>query len=264
MLTSYHNHTDWSDGPCTLEDQIEGARKAGLDELGISDHYIIHPSGQHINWSMPVARLSEYVSAVQCAMDSTTSPRIRLGIEADYFPETIEQVRATLAGQPFDYVIGSVHYVDGFCVDESAELWAAESEERRNAVWRLYWRRMREMAESRVFDIAAHFDLPKIYGFLPTIDLMAEALGVLDAMAAAGMAIEINTRGWVRPCDEAYPSPALLAGARSRGIPLCINADAHRPDQLINHFDRARLLAREAGYTELVRFEKRTMHPLPL
>ena len=45
MLTSYHNHTNWSDGAATLAALIEAGRGAGLDELGISDHYVLYPGG---------------------------------------------------------------------------------------------------------------------------------------------------------------------------------------------------------------------------
>jgi histidinol-phosphatase (PHP family) len=264
MLTSYHNHTNWSDGVCTLDEQIEGARKAGLDELGISDHYIMHPSGRHIRWSMPLERLPDYIDAVSAAARSHTDPVVRLGIEADYFPETIDRLREVLAAQPFDYVIGSVHYVDGFCVDEAAKLWAALSKQQCNEVWSLYWQRVKELAQSKAFDIMAHLDLPKIFDYKASSDLMPNAREALDAIAEAGMAIEINTRGWQRPCKEAYPSRKLLGEARRREIPLMINADAHRPDELTRGFEEARQMARESGYTETVLFEKRRMRSVPL
>jgi histidinol-phosphatase (PHP family) len=78
------------------------------------------------------------------------------------------------------------------------------------------------------------------------------------------MAIEINTAGWSLPAAEAYPSLELLREARSREIPLLINADAHFPEFLTRDFDRARVLAREAGYTGLVRYERRERFPVPL
>ena len=77
------------------------------------------------------------------------------------------------------------------------------------------------------------------------------------ARPSGRMAIEINTAGWSLPAQEAYPAFELLSGARQRGIPLLINADAHRPEHLTHDFARARDLARCAGYTELVRYQAR-------
>jgi len=264
MLTSYHNHTRWSDGSATLAGQIQAARQAGLDELGISDHYVLHPSGQPVEWSMDLDLLGDYVLEIRQAALETRDLTLRLGIEADFFPETVEDLRGRLAAYPFDYVVGSVHYVDGFPIDEDTKFWDALPAEERDEKWRLYWVRIRQLAESRVYDFVAHLDLPKKFGHRPAADLTAESSAALDAIAAAGMAIEINTKGWLVPVQEAYPTLELLREARRRNIPLLINADAHFPEFLTRDFDRARSLAREAGYTELARYEGRRRFPVPL
>lgn len=264
MLTSYHNHTNWSDGAPTLAAQIQAARAIPLDELGISDHFVLHPDDPEVEWSLPIDLLGDYVLQLRAAAHETHDLTVRLGVEADFFPETIEALRERLEPYPWDYVIGSVHYVDGFPIDRHKDDWDALSAEQVNEKWRLYWLRMRQLAESRVFDFAAHLDLPKKFGYRPTVDLTAEALAALDAIAASDMAIEINTAGWSLPAQEAYPSLELLREARRREIPLLINADAHFPEFLTRNFDRARELAREAGYTELVRYEQRQRYPVVL
>jgi histidinol-phosphatase (PHP family) len=263
MLTSYHNHTTWSDGKTSLPAMVEGARAAGLDELGISDHCVLAPSGLEVEWSMPLERVGDYVAELREAA-ATAGLTLRIGIEADFFPETVDDLRDRLAPFPFDYVIGSVHYVDGFPIDDNAARWEALSEAERNQVWRGYWERIGQMAGSGVYDFAAHLDLPKKFGFRPTIDLGKEARAALDALAAADVAIEINTAGWSLPAREAYPSLELLRAARERQIPLLINADAHRPEHLTHHFDRARNLARRAGYDELIRYEKRRRYAVTM
>lgn len=264
MLTSYHNHTTWSDGAPTLAAQIQAAKEIGLDELGISDHYVLHPDGEEVDWSLPLDMLGDYVLELRAAAHEVRGLTLRLGIEADFFPETIDALRERLQPYPWDYVIGSVHYVDGFPVDENTRFWDALSVDEANEKWRLYWVRIRQLAESGVFDFVAHPDLPKKFGHRPTIDLSAEIAAALDAIAAANMAIEINTAGWSLPAGEAYPSLELLRAARVRSIPLLINADAHFPEFLTRNFDRARELAREAGYTELVRYERRQRYAVSL
>src|SRR5512143_1523671 len=124
MLTSYHNHTNMSDGACTLEEQIEGAHAAGLDELGISDHYVAHPTLQ-VSWTMPLDSLPGYVEKLQHAAAQLRGLRLRIGVEADYFPEAIDVLRGRLGALPFDFVVGSVHYVDAFPIDEHRRHWDA-------------------------------------------------------------------------------------------------------------------------------------------
>ncbi len=264
MLTSYHNHTNWSDGAPTLAAQIHAAQQIGLDELGISDHYVLRPDRVEVDWSMPLDLLGDYVLQIRAAALEVKGLALRLGVEADFFPETVDEVRERLGVYPFDYLIGSVHYVEDFPIDETGQKWDALTVEERDEMWRMYWVRVRQMAESGTFDFVGHIDLAKKFGHRPTVDLRREAREALDAIRDADMAIEINTAGWSLPAQEAYPSLELLVEARKRAIPLLINADAHFPEFLTRDFQRARELAREAGYRELVRFQQRERIPYPL
>jgi histidinol-phosphatase (PHP family) len=262
--TSYHNHTTWSDGRASLAEMIDAARREGLEEFGISDHYALAPGEPRFQWALAPELLDDYVAQVQEAAIDTGDMTIRLGLEVDYFPETIGLIEKRLAAYSFDYIITSVHFVDGFAIDLNAQPWEELSQDRINGIWRDYWRHLSQAAETGLFDIIGHFDLPKKFRFYPSVDLTGEALKALDSVAAADMAIEINTAGWDRPVGEAYPSEFFLQEARRRKIPLIISADAHSANSVTRHFDRAHRLAADAGYTELVRFEKRKRFPYPL
>jgi len=241
----------------TIGEVVEAARNLGLDEVGISDHFVLYPDGTDIEWSMPVGRLAEYVDEVLAADSGHGRTRVRLGIEVDYLPETIEDLRAMLRPYPFDYLIGSVHFIDGFPIDGHRKHWDALTPEQVDETWRAYYARIKAMAESRVFDIAAHFDLPKKFGHKPGVDLTDEVHAALDAVARSDMAIEINTSGWSLPAAEAYPAPWILRAARSREIPVLITADAHTPKYLVRGFDMARRLATDTGHTALAVYNRR-------
>jgi histidinol-phosphatase (PHP family) len=261
---SYHNHTTWSDGTSTLAQLIDGARNTGLEELGISDHFALAPQGRRFEWSLAPELLDTYVAEIQKAKAATKDLVIRMGLEVDYIPETMEILKQRLAPYPFDYLIGSVHFVDDFAIDLHAQPWETLSQDARNRLWRGYWRLLRQAAEFGFFDILGHFDLPKKFKFYPSIDLTEEALAVLDAVAAADMVIEINCSGWDKPVEEAYPSVFYLQEARRRNIPLIISADAHTAENVTRNFERALRLAVDAGYTELVRYNRRKRFSYPI
>ncbi len=259
--TSYHNHTKWSDGSATVPEMIDSARKAGLQEVGFSDHFVLAPGGARISWALQPDALVDYVAQIEQQMERAQDITIRLGLEVDYFPDTIQLTQQRLDTHQFDYLIASVHFVDEFSIDLDAQTWEGISQDSRDAVWRGYWERLHAVVETGFFDIVGHFDLPKKFGFYPSTDLSEQALSVLDAIAAADMAIEINTSGWDRPVGEAYPSLFYLQEANRRGIPLVINSDAHAAGEVVRHFDRARQLALAAGYGEVVRFDRRRRIP---
>jgi histidinol-phosphatase (PHP family) len=256
MIASYHNHTNFSDGKNTHEEMRAGAIALGVEELGFSDHYVLHPTGATPVWAMDPGRLDEYVTEVGLLV-SEDGPTILLGLEVDWFPGLEEVLGEKLGRLNLDYLIGSVHEVDGFPIDYKPEPWDALDQDERNAVHRGYWRAMAEMARSRLFDIAAHIDLTKKFGHEPTVDLTAEIDAALDAIAEADMVVELNTAGWHKPCGDGYPSEELCAKCFARGIPVTINADAHRPEHLTRDFARAAQRLKSAGYAEVARFAQR-------
>lgn len=263
-MISYHNHSTWSDGKAHLPSLVAKARSVGLSELGISDHLTIHPHGKAFPWAMPSEALEKYVGEVASISREQAPFPVKLGVEADFFPETVDRLGELLDGFPFDYVIGSLHFLGDFCVDAEAAQWEMLTEAQRNDVWKRYWLGIVRLADCGLFDIVGHLDLPKKFGFRPTIDLRKEIDAALDAIAREGLAIEINTSGWSYPANECYPSPEILSGAFSRGIPIQINADSHEPEHLIRDFDRAVALARKTGYESVLGFRHRGAYPVPL
>lgn len=266
MLYSYHVHSKWSDGETDITDMVKAAVRMGLDEIGISDHYCLPADGSKLFWCMSPDAIEDYVIAVQsAAAEGGESTIVRLGLEADFVPETANALREVLASYPFDYVIGSVHIVDGFPVDNEPSDWERLSPKERDDIHRGYWIRVRQMAESGLYDFAGHLDLPKKFAFYPSIDLNAEVNAALDAIARSKMAAEVNTSGWFKPCAQEYPSPDIIQGCFERGIPMLVTADAHTPEDLTRAFPRAFRLLRDAGYSTVVSFAGREkfVQPLP-
>lgn len=255
-FTSYHSHSTWSDGHASIREMVQAAETVGLDEFGMSDHYVLTPTREQLWWSMPLDRVGEYVEEVQ-SIAAEASITVRLGIEVDFFPETLDEVVDRLSPFPFDYRIGSIHFVDRFPIDASADDWAPLAPAQVTEKHRLYWRRVRQMAETGVFDFLGHLDLPKKFGFRPAVPLDEEIDVALAAIAAAGTPIELNTAGWDKPCREPYPSAELLGKCCEAGIPVLMNDDSHSTDAVGGHFAEGARLLQEAGCAEVARFAGR-------
>jgi len=131
-----------------------------------------------------------------------------------------------------------VHAIESFQLNDHVKYWRELERQSVNDIYKQYWINMRKMAESGRFTFIGHLDVPKKYNFHPTVDLSHEINSALDAIANAGMSIELNTAGWDHPCQEAYPSKELIQKCCSRDIPIIINDDAHSADQLGRYFSR--------------------------
>jgi histidinol-phosphatase (PHP family) len=112
-------------------------------------------------------------------------------------------------------------------------------------------------AESKLFEIIGHADLPKKFGHRPTRDCTPLYEKFLSAAGKSGCAIELNTAGLRKDCREIYPSPEILRLAFQNGVPITFGSDAHAPGEVGMNFAEAVRLARSVGYTESCRFAGR-------
>jgi histidinol-phosphatase (PHP family) len=234
---------------------VETAQAAGIDEIGFTEHVYYFRRTRSL-WSVPyhiercVYELEPYVEAVVGARDRGLP--VKLGLEVDYVPGREEETRELLSPYPWDYLLGSIHYIDGLGVDDEPRLLDAVGVEE---TWRRYFDTLSAAARSGLFDSLSHPDLVKIFGMRPRSFDYGE---VSDAIAESGVAIEVSTAGLRKPVGELYPHPDFLAACRSRGVPVTMGSDAHVPALVGRDFDHARELLHSAGYETITIFDART------
>ncbi|HEX5503902.1 MAG TPA: PHP domain-containing protein [Thermomicrobiales bacterium] len=190
---------------------------------------------------------------------------VRCGIEVDYFPGSEAAIKEILALAPFDYAIGSVHWLGcwGFDLLGVPGLWDGRDVDE---MYRRYFATLGRAARSGLFQIMAHPDLIKVMGHRPSpaLDLAALYAEAAAAFAAGGAAVEVSTAGLRKPVGELYPAPAFLRACRERGVPLSLASDAHRPEDVGRDFPQAVALARACGYREVLTFAGRQARAVPL
>jgi histidinol-phosphatase (PHP family) len=239
------------------------ALKAGLQEIGFSDHSPM-PRDDFDNWRMKAVELDEYVARVEQARRDHPRLAIKLALEVDYLPGCEDWVRDLAARHPWDYFIGSVHYVsDAWALDNPATL--SEWEKRDPLeVWTAYFERLTAAAETGLFDIIGHVDLCKKFRIYPKADCTRLFRGFLQAAKRRGLAIELNTAGLRKDCKEIYPSARIVHMAAQLGVPITFGSDAHAPPEVGLNFAEAVQLARSAGYTHCCRFTRRQREEVKL
>lgn len=256
MPADYHTHTPLCRHAAgEPEEFIDAALAAGVTEYGISDHAPQLPE-PFDDWRMEEAELPLYLGWIERARAHAAGRiPVRAGLECDWLAGCEPWIANLRARHGWDYLIGSVHYLGDWDFDNPKWLgrWAESDVD---AVWAHYWKTYAEMADSGCFDILGHPDLVKKFAHLPAGDLDRFYEPVIDAIAASGAVIELNTAGWHKPCAEAYPAPRFLELACSAGIGLVISSDAHTPGEVARDFAKASEMASAAGFRETVLFEK--------
>ena len=266
MIVDYHMHLrngreEIAHDTWSVEPFVEAARRAGVDEIGFTEHVYYFRQTRSL-WTVPyqaercVYDLEAYVEAVVQARGRGLP--VKLGLEVDYVPGREEETRELLERYPWDYLLGSVHFIDGLGVDGEPRLLDAVGVEE---AWRRYFDALSAAARSGLFDSLSHPDLVKIFG---ARDDAFDYDGVVEAIAESGVAVEVSTAGLRKPVGELYPHPEFLAACRERGVPVTLGSDAHSPDVVGRDFDRARELLRSAGYETVTIFERRRARQEPL
>ena len=244
-------------------DYAKIALETGLSEIGFSDH---SPAKEDDfdDWRMLISEFPEYLKLIQTAKNGVPEISVKLGLEIDYFEKGHAWIEQLSSMADFDYLIGSVHYIaPGFALDDPKWIgkWSgiAEVEE----IWTCYWKIYTSCVRSGLFDLLAHPDLPKKFGYKPNGDLRRFYEPVIEAALETNTAIEINTGGWRKECAEQYPERDFLEMMVSAGIPISISSDAHSPQEVGMNFKEAASLASDIGFTHTVRFENRTRTEMP-
>ena len=275
MLTDYHVHlrpdregtaAEAYFTPGNAERYREVAAERGIAELGVSEHVYRFAAALEV-WQHPLwqewARddLDAYAGFVREETD------LRLGIEADFVPGREDRMGALLDAHEWDYVIGSVHFLGEHAVDldDQSDVWRHERSPDR--IWRRYFETLAEAAASGLFDVMAHPDLVKVWGSgrpAPERDPRFYYEPAVEAMAEAGVAIEVSTAGLRKPARAIYPDRALLEMAVEAGIPVSLSSDAHLPGDVGRDYEAAVELLEAVGVAELCVFEHRVRRLEPL
>ena len=256
MIVDYHMHLRDPEERIdhtveAVERFFEVAVERGVDEIGFTEHVYYFALTRPL-WSVPyqyercVYDLDVYVDAILEA--KRRGLPVKLGLEVDYVGDRQDDLAALLEPYPWDFLLGSVHWLGEVAVDMEPGVWATASVDE---VWRRYLSALAELAASGHVDVLAHPDLAKIFRRRPQR---------IEYPSLAGVALEISTAGLHKPVGELYPDAAMLEGHP----PITLASDAHVPANVGRDFDRALEHARAAGYETVTVFEARRGRQEPL
>jgi histidinol-phosphatase (PHP family) len=267
VLTDYHVHLRPDDEASTpaaeffternVDRYREAASQAGIAELGVSEHIYRFADALAI-WDHPLWRENAR-DDLTAYCDFVRSTDLRLGIEMDFVPGREDAIANLLDRHPFDYVVGSVHFVRQGAVDHDVyDIWEHVGDPDR--VWAAYFEAMAQAARSGLFDIVAHPDLVKVWGDArpsPRRDPRFHYEPLVEAVAEVDVAVEVSTAGLRKPVGELYPADAFAEMCVDAGAVFALSSDAHVPEHIGYRYDDAVKAMGDWGVSEIAVFEGR-------
>jgi histidinol-phosphatase (PHP family) len=249
----YHMHSSYScDSEALMARMCRAAITAGVQEIGFSEHFDSHPDDDCSGylevgaWWVDLERCREQFSGVLS---------IKAGLEISEPHSYSEAVDQLLDSHPWDYSIGSLHWIGDDIIFK-------ESYFKRQMVeaYEEYFRELMLMVENGRFNILGHMDIIKRYGFeyygeyhVTSFEKLIRP--ILRTLAARDLALEVNTITLRRPIREASPSSQILEWFREEGGRwVTLGSDAHTADEVGADLDNAIHIVRSAGFNVLASY----------
>ncbi|MFI8684974.1 histidinol phosphate phosphatase domain-containing protein [Rossellomorea sp. NPDC077527] len=280
ILESYHLLSERLEaGPYSskwLDLYLQKAKERNLKEVGIVDHlYRFTETRAYFENYMDISesdlgrkqyrwleqvmteRMDDFVDFIESQKSkwSDHGIQLKLGVEADYFPGSCDRLKELLSNHNWDYVIGSVHFVDGWGFD-NPEAMERFHEYDLQELYGRFFHIVEEAIRSELFDFVAHLDNLKVFNFRPDEEnLLPHYQKIARALVETNTATEVNAGLFYRyPIKEMCPSPRFLKVLADAGVRFTTSSDSHYPDDIGVYVEENTERLRSYGISDVATF----------
>ena len=246
-MTDGHIHIER--GPYTLnwiDRFVSRAVEMGPDEIRLLEHnYIfeefapmydsVRAYSEYVDaWFQRSAgkhKLAEYLELIDLARSRRFPIEVKFGLEICYFKEFEGFTYELTKDKGFDFLLGSIHFVDDFAFDHKAEHWAGLDVDR---IYRRYFEDSVSLAGSGLFDGIGHPDALKLFGYKPSYPLSDCYESLAAELAKSNMYADHNS-GAERRCPETASlgmDTELLGILKKHNVTVITSSDAHCPEDV--------------------------------
>lgn len=274
MKIDYHMHLEYgSYDENWVEVFFDAAKRRGIDEIGITEHSHTFPEFESLyyedlildnsyigNFQKIWLKKNKFKHTMKEYFDFMSNLRrkhkVKIGIEVCNFKNQ-QKVAKILEDYDFDYVIGSVHFLDGWAYD-SSEIKSEWDKRDLKDIYDCYAKEVEILAASGLYDVLGHPFNIRLFKYIPNFDVTAYLKRVVKALKDADMTIDVNTGTYYRyPIKEISPYPDFMKLAKEANLTVITSSDAHKPEDAGSFIDDATEYAKSFGFNEIVTFDKR-------
>lgn len=259
MIPDYHLHTNFSgDSKAAPEAVIEQAITLGMPSICVTDHCDTDCEDPKfiLDTESYIARMETLRDQYQGKID------LRIGVELGMQTYLAERHRQYVKQYPFDFVIGSLHLVDGLDPYYPEVFEGKEDRE----VYRRYFESLYENVQVfSDFQVLGHIDYVVRYGvhkamqysYQEYADIIDE---ILRTVIHNGCGIEVNTAGLLKGLGFSHPHPDIIRRYKELGGEIItLGSDAHAPENIGYQFQWAKELIKSFGFDYYAQFQQKVV-----
>lgn len=260
-----HNGEQHFDGRADADTMISAAEKLGFKTIGVTNHFIVHENMPYDNATHPMffnnfnqalEVMKRHIEIIE-DLKSKHKINIKIGFETDFFQDKNWRINfeKMLPELKVDYLIGASHFLKSkderfLCnIYHMTELEHPLTNEELDEYVTNHYDNIAQAARAGYFSFIAHLDYCTIFniGTAPKFDACKR--NIIEALTETKTPFEINTSGFDR-IGIPHPAPWIIKELVKDGrVPVLLSDDAHQPDHLGRHFDKAEALLKEYGCT---------------
>ncbi len=239
ITSDFHSHIVRS----SAEQMVREAMARNLRTLGLSEHIFqmseARPLLPYMPQEGPFLTLDDYFTRVQAAREATAFD-VRIGLEVDFVPGKNEELWQVIENRPWDFLIGSVHEINGLLFEYPQKRTRAEGE----ALWLRYFELLRAVVACGKFSLVSHpVRMRDANPFLPA--RLDDELEQLAAEATrSDVALEINGHDILTYHNLVK---RLVRACALHHTPVSVGSDAHHPGAIARGHQAGEEILRAAG-----------------
>ena len=261
MRSDFHMHTNFStDSDSTPEQMIEGAIQKGLQTICITDHQdvdfpkSIMPAGFRVDFEKYFETLRKLQVKYQNQIE------ILIGVELGLQPHLGKVYKELVENYPFDFIIGSVHILDGMDPYFKEYFEDKTDEEGYRRAFEITLENIKNISD---YDVLGHLDYvvrygkeqDRAYSYSKYADYIDE---ILKHLIAHGKGLEMNTAGFKYGLSFAHPHTDVLKRYRELGGEIItIGSDGHKPEHIAYDFHKVSDILKACGFKNYTEFRHR-------
>lgn len=264
---SYHTHTTFSDGKCSLEEMLEQAVKVGIKEFGVTDHLVINKyvrqSKKEKDCSSESTKIT-YAYSLEEAKKSLEKQvkyiretaknfplKVLASFEIDFFdyPEWESEIKYVISDLGLDYIFtGNHHYMyeDKMRFLLSLDKHFPDKKIQKQIISN-HFKTIEKAIYLGLFDFIAHIDWIRSSNLCGVDDFIDEKIAIIKALEKTNTAYEINTKG-LRKIGDTYPALWMIEELCQRNVPVLISDDAHRTEEIAQDFQTVEKILKSLNY----------------
>lgn len=231
-----------------VQEFIQYARSRNIDELYFLEHTHIFKECASLydemasynqyqnNWyrkKYEDARpLNDYINFIEDMKKEHFPIRVKFGLEVCYSPEHEKDIEYLKNTYSFDFLVGSIHFIDGWAFSHKKQLWRKEDYDLKY-LYKRYYQLMYELVASNLFSGLAHPNSLQCFGAYPMEDYDDEYNRIAKALKENNMYIEESSGLAINYGDpQLGMNNKMLKTMISQNVRILTASDAHIPQDV--------------------------------